>query len=329
MIGMVLLAAAAGVQLGELKTFRDWVAGCDNGRRCQASAMMPESGGAGATLTVRRDPQGAALPEVWLRVLDGDPADLRADGRPLRIRLTRNEDDAFAVAPADSVRLLDTLRASRSVEVVDRSGQAIAPLSVDGATAALLYIDEQQRRLDTRGALVRRGSRPDSAVPPPPVLPLRYSARATSRPPVRLSRALIAQVRKDNGCGKETDPNLVSHDRLDAGHTLAVITLLCQSGAYNYISESFIIPDRGKPGPVRFDDETNEEGSMHGYNLSWDAKGRRLHAGFKGRGIGDCGGRQQYVWDGQRFRLVEVSGMGECRGVADFITQWRARVVDR
>jgi hypothetical protein len=50
---------------------------------------------------------------------------------------------------------------------------------------------------------------------------------------------------------------------------------------------------------------------------------------MKGRGIGDCGGSQHYVWDGTEFRLVAVEEMGECRGVVDFISVWRARVVER
>jgi hypothetical protein len=46
----------------------------------------------------------------------------------------------------------------------------------------------------------------------------------------------------------------------------------------------------------------------------------------KGRGIGDCGVGDDYVWDGDRFRLAEQIAMGECRGSVDYITTWRARV---
>jgi len=326
MIQLFLLAAAA-TQIGELKTFADWIVGCDNGRLCQASAMEPQAG-AGTILTVRRGPLGDAAPEVWMPGWNSSPADIAVDGKPLRLRLTRNADEQLVVAEADAIRLLEALRGARSAVAIDAAGKPMDPLSVNGAAAALLYMDDKQQRLGTRGALVHRGDRPNSSVPPPPPLPVRYRAKGSAKSAARLSRELIARVRKDNGCSGETDPNLVSQNRLDARHTLAVITLLCQSGAYNYISESFIIPDGGKPRPVHFDDETDEEGSMHGYNLAWDAKAGILHAGFKGRGIGDCGGRQQYVWDGARFRLVEISGMNDCRGVGDFITQWRARIVE-
>jgi len=330
MLGALLLAAAAGPQIAELKTYKDWIVGCDNGLLCQAAAMMPEGGEPAATLSVRRGPEGSAMPEVWLRTWEGEAADLVADGKPLNVRLRKNEDDAFVVDPADAVRLLDALRAAKAVEVVDAAGKSSGKLSVDGATAALLYMDDRQRRLGTRGALVRRGDKPDGSVPPPPTLPVRYSAPGSARPPSQLSAEFIAQVRKDNDCPEETDPNLVSHDRLDDKHTLAMITLMCMSGAYNYISENFIIPDGGAPQPAKFDDSDDaQEGDTLYYNLYWDAETRRLGAGFKGRGIGDCGSRQQYVWDGAMFRLVGVEEMDDCRGVSDFIRVWRASVVQR
>jgi hypothetical protein len=328
MLGALLFAAAAGPQIAELKTFKDWIVGCDNGLLCQAAAMMPENG-SGSTLSVRRAPEGGAVPEVWFRTWEGDAADIVADGKKLGLRITKNEDDAYVVNPADAVRLLDALRAANSVETVDASGKSTGKLSVDGATAALLYMGDKQHRLGTKGALVRHGDKPDSSVPPPPELPVRYSAKGSSKPPEKLSDAFVAKVRKDADCAEETDPNLVSQDRVDATHTFASVTLLCESGAYNYISQDYIIPDAGAPRPATFDDESQEDGGGLYYNLYWDKETRILHAGMKGRGIGDCGGRQQYVWDGEIFRLVRVEEMDDCRGVIDFITLWRARVVER
>ena len=328
MLGAILFAAAAAPQIGELKTFKDWIVGCDNGLLCQASAMMPTSD-IGATLTVRRNPQGDAVPEIWFRTFEAAAVDLAADGKRLGLHLKKNEDDAYVVAPADAARLLDALRTARSVVVIDQAGKDSEKLLVDGATAALLFIDEQQHRLGTQGALVRRGDKPDSAVPAPPALPIRYRAKASAKPPARLPAALIAKVRKDNDCDDEDNADLVSHYRVDATHSFASITLMCVSGAYNYFSEDFIIVDGGKPIAARFDDDSHEEGDMAHYNLSWDEKTRLLTGGFKGRGIGDCGSWQDYVWDGQRFRVVSVQAMDDCRGVIDFISLWRARIVDR
>lgn len=327
MLGALLFAAAAGPQIAELKTFKNWIVGCDNGLLCQAAAMMPE-GEVGVTLSVRREPAGNAAPVVWLRVFEGEAADVSADGKSLRVGLKKNDDEAYVVDAADGIRLLDALRGAGKVEVLDSAGKPVGSLSPDGATAALLYMDDKQHRLGTRGALVRRGDRPDSSVPPP-ALPVRYTVPGSAKPPARLSAAFIAKVRKDAGCVDETDDSLVSHDRLDERHTLAMITLVCKSGAYNYISRNFVIPDGGAPREARFDDSGAQEGDTLYYNLFWDSKERRLNALFKGRGIGDCGGGQQYVWDGERFSRVEMEEMDDCRGVIDFITIWRARVAER
>jgi hypothetical protein len=332
MLGALLLAATAASaepKLAELKTFRDWIVGCDNGLLCQASAMMPEAD-TSITVTVRRGAEGSAEPEAWLRSLDQDPVDVTADGKRLNLHLTKNDDEAFVAAPGDVMRLLDALRSAKQVEAVGKDGKSVGDILVDGATAALLYMDDQQHRLGTVGALVRRGDKPNSTVLPPPELPVRYSVKGSAKPPAKLSPAFVAKVRKDNDCTDEKDPNLVDQERLDATHSFAAVTLLCISGAYNYLSDNYVIADGAAPRPAKFDDDNPKEdgGDLH-YNLSWDAKTRRLDAGMKGRGIGDCGGREHYVWDGSQFRLVAVEEMGECRGVIDFISVWRAKVVER
>jgi hypothetical protein len=329
MVILILAAAAASPQVADLKTFKDWIVGCDNGLLCQASAMMPESD-VSVTLTVRRGPEGDAVPEVWLRSIDQDPVELSADGKKLGLHLKKNEDEAFVVAPADAVRLLDAVRSAKEVEALGKDGKSIGKVLVDGASAVLLYMDEQQHRIGTVGALVRRGDKANSSVPQPPPLPVRYSVKGSPKPAAKLTAAFVARVRKDNDCADEKDPNLVDQQRLDATHSFAMVTLLCQSGAYNYISDNYVIADGGAPQPAKFDDDDpNEDGGDLHYNLNWDPKQRRLDGGMKGRGIGDCGGRQQYVWDGTEFRLVGIETMGECRGVIDFISVWRARVIER
>jgi hypothetical protein len=328
MLGELLIAAAAAVHTAELKTFKDWIVGCDNGLLCQTSAMMPETD-TSITVTVRRGPEPGAAPEVWLRGVDVDIADVTADGRKLGLHLTKNADDAFVVAPPDALRFLDTLRLANKVEGLDSNGKPVGGILVNGATAALLYIDDKQHRLGTRGALVRRGDKPDSSIPAPPPLPIRTAVAASSRPPPTLSPDFVMKVRKDNDCPDEKDPNLVNVDRVDSSHSFATITLICQSGAYNYISANYVIADGGVPRPAKFDDDNSKEDRDLHYNLYWDAKTHRLDAGMKGRGIGDCGGMQHYVWDGSELRLVAVEEMTECRGVIDFISVWRAKVVER
>jgi len=51
-----------------------------------------------------------------------------------------------------------------------------------------------------------------------------------------------------------------------------------------------------------------------------------LNSYNKGRGLGDCGNAETYVWDGATFRLVQAYAMSECRGSTEWLTIWRAKV---
>jgi hypothetical protein len=186
-------------------------------------------------------------------------------------------------------------------------------------------MDEQQKRVGTVTALVAKGSKPASAVPAPPALPAVSVPAPSAKPPKLLSAAQLRKLRAP--CAKEKDPDLVSHHRLDPSNSLALVTLVCVSGAYNMVTEALIVPDNGPPRPAVFEWRgSGEEETL--FNVEWDEQSRRLETYFKGRGIGDCGSTQSYAWDGRRFRLVEASHMGECRGAREFIRTFEARVVE-
>jgi hypothetical protein len=183
-------------------------------------------------------------------------------------------------------------------------------------------MDEKQARLGTVTALVRKGPAPASAVPAPPALPVVVSAPPSARPPRRPTAAQVKAARGENVCEDRSREQAPDVARLDAGHTLVLVPLACGSGAYNFLSVPLILDEAGKATTPKLS-EGEEEGV---YNATWDAKARRLGTYMKGRGIGDCGVTQTYAWDGARFRLVEQTEMGECRGSMDYITTWRAIV---
>jgi hypothetical protein len=117
--------------------------------------------------------------------------------------------------------------------------------------------------------------------------------------------------------------------RLDATHSLVLVPHPCGNGAYNYFTSVYIIDEAGKVRPAQFDlspgmGEANDP-APDLTNGDWDPKTRTLDSYEKGRGLGDCGGTEKYVWDGSRFRLIEATMMGECRGSTDFIRVWTAR----
>lgn len=84
---LALAAATAAPQPGELKTFRDWIVGCDNGRACMAVALVPESedGDNYLMLVIERGPEAQARAMLSWSAPDGPPrrSTLTIDGKPV------------------------------------------------------------------------------------------------------------------------------------------------------------------------------------------------------------------------------------------------------
>ncbi|MGZ8311176.1 MAG: DUF1176 domain-containing protein, partial [Allosphingosinicella sp.] len=66
MLFALLLALAATPQPNELRTFRDWTVGCDNGLACGGIALLPEDGNwdQWVTMSVRRGAGRSDAPVV-------------------------------------------------------------------------------------------------------------------------------------------------------------------------------------------------------------------------------------------------------------------------
>ena len=327
---MLLLALAAAVvqpQPGALRTFGDWTVGCDNVATCKAVALIP--GAQGDTpwlrLAVRRDGAPAAKPVLRVGLDDGAPGPLalRVDGRSI-VAVAAGRD-----APLDRAAS-GALAQGATAAVVDARGRTVASTSLKGLAAALLYVDERQRRLGTAGALVRRGPRADAAVPAPPPLPRVVRPAASAAPPRRPGEAALRRLLGPDAvdCAEGREPLGARAIRLDAARSLSLVAWPCSGGAYNTVHGAFVVDERGRAAPAVFD----VDGGMNPdrddlVNADWDAGRRLLTTLAKGRGLGDCGVSQAYAWDGARFRLVEQRVMNECRGSIDFVTTWRAAVV--
>ena len=335
---LLAAAAAAAPQPAEVRTFQDWTVACDNGLACEAVALLPENEEGNGdwaewiTLLVRRGARPADRPELVVLGLERDPAALVADGRNLAARFVGTDDGH--VVQADESMLIDALRTARVLELRDANGGSLGRVSLAGASAAMLYMDEKQRRLGTVTALVRRGPRPASAVPAPPALPRISIAPAPADRPLTIDNATVERFRRQYDCDDSDTrgPEAVETEQIAAGTTLVLIP--CFSGAYNFSSVPLIAQRRGGRVVTEvapFDSQTGmtADGPPTLVNASWDPETRRLHEYSKGRGLGDCGTRSQYAWDGTRFRLVQQEEMEECRGSLYWVTTWRAETVGR
>lgn len=310
---------------GEQKTFRDWTVACDNVRTCAMASLGTGADFPRVTIQVTRAAGPAGAVEIALASPQDDvpaPAALAIDGR----RFTVAGDGLSGPSAAALARALVEARA---IEVLDGRGARIATVSPAGASAALRYIDAEQQRAGTVTAFVARGERPGAAILGAAALPrvrsVAFSGTAATLPP-----ALLAAMARTARCDPPLPGQAPRAHALADGATL--VLLPCSSGAYNEIDALFVVRD-GKAEPAQVDapsgfEETGADSGTPVHSvINGDVDGGVLTSYAKGRGLGDCGVRQSFVWDGTRLRLVEQQSMGECRGNPNYLTVWRARVV--
>lgn len=321
----------------ETRTFREWHAACDNGAACTAVAPSVED--SRGWLLIRSSPEPNATPEVMVGVWldDGDqnattePITLTIDGRTFRTQRVESGDVPAARVVADealaAVRALGAGRAARA-----KLGPEDVDLSLTGAAAALLWIDERQERLETTNALIRTGARTPSVRSPD--LPRVAAAPAVSqagfgdiRQTLPKSLGVLPAVR---AClADSVHPNVSDTTfsaRLDARQELWAVP--CGSGAYNLSHILYVTGPGGRdPVAVRLPQSTRDFTETV-VNARYDAANRVLTAFNKGRGIGDCGVAQTWVWTGRDFSLTLEQSMQDCTGLPpdDWPVLWRAQI---
>ncbi|MGZ9098711.1 MAG: DUF1176 domain-containing protein [Brevundimonas sp.] len=322
--------AAAGMP-SETRTFRDWTAVCDNGNAC--FAFGPASEGVG-WVRVALDAGPDARPSVMAGMWPGDdqgeadPLSLVIDGARF---VTRSVPEADAphgrIADEDALRVIAAMARGRAMSLSISIRDAGAPaedvaVSLSGAAAALLWIDERQGRLNTTTALIRRGDRPASTVPAAPPLPRVTPAPAISQDGFgetgQTLPAALEALPAVKACRAETRDSdwasgAVMSARLDAATELWAAP--CFLGAYNIGHEWFVTgPAGADPRPAVLVSASGEAGNAT-INGGYSPETRTLSAFAKGRGLGDCGTRSAWIWSGRAFVLTAEARMEDCQGV--------------
>lgn len=311
---------------GGQKTFGDWTVACDNTRRCAMASLGGADGAfppVTAQLTRKAGPDGGY--EIAIAALSDDtlgPAALIVDGR--RFPLSGD-----GMAGAAARMLAAAIASGRVLNVRDTTGAAIGGISLAGAAAALRYIDAAQGRAGTVTATVATGTRTAATVPAA-TNPPRVRAIAPAGAAATLTPAQLAGMRRTATCEDRATQWPPRTQGLADGTTL--VLLPCSSGAYNEIDALFVVRN-GRIAPAEVDapagfEVTGADTATPVHSIVNGAVDGDLVTSYaKGRGLGDCGVTQGFVWDGRRLRLVEQRAMGECRGNPDYLTVWRATVV--
>lgn len=324
-MGLALLAGSALVAaIPQDAQFGDWNVACDNLRHCEALAAIEHDGEHDDwTLHVVRDGEGDAEPKLFAQQAFGQPEEVRLvlDGKVSSFGFD-NEG-----APRDDTRqLLAALAVAEFAEVVNEEGE-VGRFPVRGATAALRWIDDRQKRADTATALVARGLKPVDTVPPLPLLPRIEQPPRSSADLVELSSKSLAKLLAFSGCAEKNEG--VEYHRLDAGHTLGLT--ICWRGAYQSAYLVFVVDERGQwtlapieqPRELDRDPEPNRKNILTSADFFEDA--RLLVEFAKYRAHTDCGRTASWAWDGNIFRLASFSELATCRGgpLGTFLPRWR------
>lgn len=329
--------ARASTARSETRKFRDWLAVCDNVDDCVAFGPATEGTG-WVRVGSAPGPEGARTVSVGFWPSGGDhltgPITLTLDGRSHVAASVAGDHDpvgAAEVAAVDVSAVVSGLAAGRSLTLA--GGGETVEMSLSGASAAMLWIDERQGRLDTPTALVRKGTRPASSAPAPATAPVVVAA-----PPIAQTgfgdsgQALpptLEAVAAVKACRAETADSAVSNEvmsaRLDASTELWAVP--CFVGAYNIGHDWYVTGPGGRNPRAVSLRSANGESSAGTINGGYDAGARTISAFSKGRGIGDCGTASTWTWTGRDFVLSAETAMTECWGVpADFWpTTWRTR----
>jgi hypothetical protein len=298
--------------------FQDWAVACDNTRHCEATGFQrDEDFDFPVSLWLARDAGPATPTHARLTVIapnGTDPKSVSIRVGSLLVPGVPTGDDA--PESEDLARLLPALLDAATAEITD--GVSTWTLSLAGIKAALLKIDETQGRVGTRGAWVRKGQRPEAAVPPPlPAPTVRAAPLPAPRPgdDALVAPILAAVALADGDC----------HDNLpDAEHPETSITRLsatrvlvlreCSRAAYQGDSGAWIANIRPPylPKRVRF---PTPEGEPADTVMNAAFTDGVMSAYMKGRGLADCVTSMSWTWTGAQFALTEASSAPLCRGI--------------
>ncbi len=322
----------------------DWQLVCDNTLTCRAAGYSSEDNfDRPATILITAVPQ-QMTPKVEVQFL---PPLKSADKQDIELWLNdkfygqlsdSSDGDVYQLNQKQTQALLKQASQNTKIEIVavSKVGSTRWQVSDKGMSAVLLKLDEVQGRVGNSLALVSQSHRnkqvPKSAVTKPIIhKAFAFSdKKQTMLEPAKLnyfksniekwinvdSKSLMGTQDEMGDCElanpkseqyqsfKRYDSNRLdwTFTRVDGAHTLA--SHLCWSGAYN-MGYGYWLIDNAKPSKPQL---ITTSGSQYAKGEIW--------ATHKGRGLGDCWGQKQWVWNGKAFVISKEATTGMCRGFA-------------
>ncbi|MGL4723032.1 MAG: DUF1176 domain-containing protein [Scandinavium sp.] len=338
LIGLPLTPGwAAPVQ----QEFSDWQVTCNNQNFCTARNVgqhhglvmtLSRSAGAHNDSSLRIELGG---PENLLPKIPAIGTRLQLDGTPLKLTGEHWQLTPWLLTTSDTPTITSFLQHIQEGQAFTLSdGRQV--ISLVGLKAALLFIDDRQKRVGSETAWIGKGDEPPLSVPPAPALKTVKKVNPTPTPFSReeFNDLLDYGTLKMSNSQCSLDPQRREVWVTPLTDDKALLMVSCESGAYNTIYRAWLV-SRAKPFSAQsirlrlpFQAPDSEEREIELVNLSFNDKTRELITLDKGRGQGDCGVQTRWRYDGQRFRLVRYAGQPTCdnwKGPEGWPTLWITR----
>ena len=301
------------------KTYQDWDLICDNTGTCNMAGY--QDGSDLVSLLFRREAGEKAAAKSSLAIsvnneLDkGQPVEIMINGKLLSVLpkindIDSNDKQIAALDDKQTAALLTALKDNANIEFI--SGQFKGKLSNEGAKAAMLKMDEFQRRLNTPSALIRQGQEKHAVLAPQPA-PKIEVVSVNNRKTTELKRGekqydnVLALLRKANSCD---DEDITSQDitlyPLTQNKVLA--EALCVRGAYQSTNYYAVLDDKLSKVEQVLEDQ---------YNFAYyDEKLNALivEGSYKSSGLAESWYGYEAAWNGKTFITTAEHTSGSSKG---------------
>ncbi len=331
---LFVVAGLGGANGQTIRQFKDWRAMCDTSGNCKGVAVDTRRNNTEATyrLEIARKSGRDAYWTISFVILGDEPRTyepfhVSVDFEP-PLQIEPDEDYEISTrantydiisAPKGNGLMALFARGNRAFfNFLNTKGQETAArFSLKGFQASLLWIDEQQNRLQSP-RLTGKVEPASNQAGTGQVNPF-TSGNSIILSPDRIPPAIEKLHFADGECEPSDRPPLEGFGfesaRVDKDNTLYLIP--CFAGAYNVVYRAYLKSFNDTARQLlfaRYSDETGWTGTKDLMNISYDTKTGTLAAFSKARGLGDCGSTSRYKWTGYAFKMTEYRYWDKCDG---------------
>lgn len=336
----------------QVKYFNDWAVACNNQRECFVNSLPPQSAQVSkADANVEDDSslvylnasrKATADSALVLNITDWDEeGGSLEEGQSIRLKVDQQNFDlgkvsaeaanntSFQVPRQQTAEILAALQKGTQAEL--NLDDEKLQFNLQGFNEALQYFDEQQQRVDTPTALVKKGEKPFTATPPQlaSITPVVSNDEEliSDEERIKLQKQVhaLAVVKDCLATVNKEEPYEDVIELLDKDHYLFGIT--CAADELNRQTLVLVAPkDKPEQAELAKFDQGVENAKVNGEFNGYSASEGILLNYYRKSEMGDCGGTAEWVWNGQSFVLSSYFSMPECRGSLNSLNVWKLEV---